>query len=1309
MRKSIFATASLALMLMAGTTDASAGFFYPDGTTTQSTFSKKQKAPGEFLQKAVDANGVMTPDHVLEATHISEFAGTGSLLSPTGENWFYTIECDGDKMPGSSIYYTKWNFKTFKLTVYDGKFNIVGYIHGDIEFPENAYRCNVVFVDTQVTSTFFNVNSSDYEVIMSFNFNPDETKYYYGAKQYSQAYTLQTTMPEEPQEYLFRSPGTPTSVISDSSSTSESYVLSFTYTTTWTNESALNDKSTIYVYKPVSWGKKEPELIAKQTSSYTPGDGMNEPNPFFIVAHNGTVYSVSTYYEKPLFDYSGDEPVMTPDNHFIIELYKPTASNPIVSDDPDNKPVPYKTVSIPMDSKTSDGKYTWRSYALGNFLGESDVTWDFSDPNGDPCFIMTVLDSNVQEESACFYQVFDINGNMVKEFGTASNSYVVFPAADGMSKQIGFEVLNEDGSTVTQLVDWPSLEVKGEIPALFEYDGNIYTQSSVPSRVLGEGETLYAANAVPSMGDGESAFCYIAYFRANGDLHHMDILHLPENTAKAYAYVVPEVMDPYLFNTDSKNEYLIWLYSWKDGNKVGANLSLCVVDNEGTIIARRDLPEGHSEETAYVSNCPDKKFIVLTWRDASKRDNPDLLELIGLPLNNFEGAGTVADPYIIRTFGDFDQIRNNLTSHFALANDIDFQNRALRPVDGTFLGTIDGRNKKISNVNLTVGNSGAMFMQFGQRQEEENAELAAMKNIIFDGITISRSGTQYGTKPCALIAYDARFAEFNKVNVLNANVEISGVNTTFGAIANIADNVRFIDCAVKDANVNIERGNGVAGLVYDVRQSQISNCAVTGSFKGRMNVAGIAGAANSYSTAFENCHVNATLEATVTTLGGIVAANNSRSTVRNCIVEGSITADSSVGAIVGSLAAPEEVEAENIIEGNIVAVDEFNVGETPSQAHRIVGYTSIDDGDQYKWVPNPDYDENDPNSSAGEYKEVPAEAETKIGVNHVISGIAPVEATEGLATEGTTTDFADVDQAFLQDLGFRFGNSTDAPWLAPTWMNRIPALYFENTIGQSISFTQEAYEGKAGETINVLVEFSGIDLVEGFGSGLVELGSTDESVAYFNGYMDLVNESTVSLQVDLIANGTTELYIGSGAVRATATVTVTGGEEKPTITFIPDTYTGEVGETIKVYCDFQGVNFIELFGSGLMEMGSSNEEVANFNGWMDMETETMIYLMVDLYKEGTTELHIAAGDVRGTATVTVTESTGVANVSVSNVITYANGIVSAPEANIVIADVAGRQVAAGFGELSTAELSAGVYVVSAEFDGNVKTLKIVVR
>lgn len=162
---------------------------------------------------------------------------------------------------------------------------------------------------------------------------------------------------------------------------------------------------------------------------------------------------------------------------------------------------------------------------------------------------------------------------------------------------------------------------------------------------------------------------------------------------------------------------------------------------------------------------------------------------------------------------------------------------------------------------------------------------------------------------------------------------------------------------------------------------------------------------------------------------------------------------------------------------------------------RHVGYTSIDDGDQLKWVDNPNWDPQNPNSNPGGYEMVPAQPEEKIGVNHVVSELPAIDATEGLATEGTTTPFDDVTAEFFTDLGFKFGSDSQAPWAFANYMSPMPQLYYEDMIGATLQFSAAVYTGSINTSLTVIAIGEGFDIMEAAGSGLLLVSSSNPSVA----------------------------------------------------------------------------------------------------------------------------------------------------------------------------------------------------------------------
>ena len=361
----------------------------------------------------------------------------------------------------------------------------------------------------------------------------------------------------------------------------------------------------------------------------------------------------------------------------------------------------------------------------------------------------------------------------------------------------------------------------------------------------------------------------------------------------------------------------------------------------------------------------------------------------------------------------------------------------------------------------------------------------------------------------------------------------------------------------------------------------MKNAFVSGNFKGRNNVAAVMAVANAETSTVTDCHVNATIEATNANAAGIIANNTSRSIVKNCVVEGTITADENVGGILGQLGAPELPEAGNIIENNIVALTAFNVGTEPTAAHRVVGYTTLDDGPRNMWVDNPDYNPNDPDSSAGSYQEVPARVEDKIGVNHVVSAIAPVEAADGepLATEGTTTALDELDDAaeFFAGLGFKFGSDSANPWnQQPTFINRVPTLYYEDNIGVSLQFTPAAYTGAPEAEITLYLEVAGFaDLFEF--SDNASISVANPAIAEWTNLVPVEgNDNLVGIVLTLgKTEGTTTVTASCKGKTATATVTVTNssaivtiGADSNAISYANGIITAE-GRAITLY-DAQG-------------------------------------------------------------------------------------------------------------------------------------------
>jgi len=1116
MSKHYFATAAALSLLTAATVSAGA---FPAHQTLQAKDPLRYlpKAGNTFSPKAVDKDGKMTADNEHTGKYYQASVTVGSLVSPEGADWTYTLELDGDIITQNE-YYTEIDFRTFLIKVFDENQELVGQAKGTMERPEGANKCQSITAGVQLTRSFFNTNSSDIEIMMIGNYNPGAP--YYGAKQITQAYTLTDEIPADGSTMLFKAPGIYTSAINCGSGSIENFVMGFFNNSTWDNEDP--DKATYTVYKKAGYGTPASEVTKFDVDlRLTDSDGQNEALPFVMTAKGNDVYVATALYEKSfLADTSDpDNPTMREQNNYVITLYKSSYSG-------------YEkvaTTKIPCEN--AEGDFTYRSYALGNFSGAGDITFEFGDGNS-PCYIITVVDSNQQDDTSAYYAIYDLEGNLVKRFGNASDGYSLLTDVEGQPAQYGFQMTSKDGEYGLVLIDWPSLEEVGFVPSLFENDGEVWLCTTVPDRVKTDKGIFYVAQVQAQSAPSEGISAFVGWFTQQGQLDHIDELALGERVAKVIPDLSGRDINPYLFNTNKQIEYLAWVYRYIP-NSSGTTLELVVCDADSKILASRLMSEKSQSPQAYVANPRTAPCIVLSYHGIVDGEHVWKNEFINLPLNKFEGEGTVESPYIVRTYGDLDQIRNNLTSHFRLANSIDCANQIFRPIDGVFTGSIDGNGFEIKNLTINGEKSGsAFFRKFGVADDfsdEDNSServIAALKNITFSNPQIQLGGSAYGVQKYALIAAEANNALISNVNVVDFNLTDETSMIKFGVFACEANNLTVEGCGAKNITVDTAKGNFIGGIAAELRGSKVTACSFEGTLKGSATVGGIAANTMVAPSVITDCHVDAAISGG-NNVGGILGYSN-RSVITRCLVEGSIDAYDNAGGIAGTVESPDVESADAIIiENCVLAIDEFKVSDEAVAAHRIAGYTSIDDGPTSTWVPT---DPNDP-EAGGQYVQSPAAADAKIGTNYVISAIAEIETPadgKQLATEGTTkTDAADTE--WFKSIGYAFGNSVGSPWAVS---DATPVLFFEDTIGTGMIFADDVIYGTEGESAEAVLVLSNILPAD------VTCESSDSEVAKLTAVEAGENDNEAIVRIELLKAGEATFTASAGDFKAVLYVTV---------------------------------------------------------------------------------------------------------------------------------------------------------------------------
>lgn len=1283
-----FRSQALALCITAGLT-ASAGIFSPQAPAGDKTaFPFLPKTSTVYTPKAITADGVMTPDKENLGDYYAASNTLGSVFTPDGEEWFYIVDLDGTCLNPGNPYYVDMDFTGFTLKVYDSQMNLKGQVKGDIIRPEGTLKCRQVEVCPQLTRSFFNTNPSDYEVMLTFAFNPDNDANgnpRYGAKETTQAYSLTEEIPEGGSKLLFQAPGYYTSAINLRTSGAENFIMAFIEESSWDGEDTTHAGFAIYTKAGYGTSAALMQRFSIATL-YAMADGYNEGMPFAMTAKGKDIYVATALYEKTfLKDPTADEPVQNPDNNFVINLYKSSNGAAFELE---------HTTKIKME-EPSDG-FAFRSYALGNFSGFNDITFDFG--NGtDPCYILTVVDSDNTDETTGRYVVYNLDGNALKTFGEESDSFIQFDGTATLAKEYGFYMTASDGNYGVVLFDYPSFQETGFLPILFEYESDAWNVISVPARVQTPTGVLYAASVLPSGENGDGASHYVAWFRKDGSLDHVDSLFLGDDVAKVLTYIHDSVLNPYLFNTDKNTEYFCWIYRYAYGTSK-TSLELAIVDTKGNILAKRLMPENFSYEYAYVSNTATNPGIIICYRDGTTgaSEQSYKMEYISLPLNDFEGEGTMESPYLVKTFGDFNRIRYNTASHFRITNSIDATGQIFLPIENEFTGSIDGGNFDISNLIVSGNNTGtAIFSTFGHNAlYGETPVTARMSNINFVNPTICFNGSNTGTKTLGIIAANMYNAELKSVNIVNPQMNIDGVSMKFGGVAGVADNVVYSNSFITGADFYAPLAGNFGGAFGEIRSGEISKVSFDGKINGRGNIGGLIGNNSTGTLSVSDVHVNAEITGG-NNVGGIGGMWN-REKINRAFVEGKITANDYVGGIVGSiaLADPARRDAEGddykVLDNCLVGLESITVAPNAQYSHRIFGHSVIDLGDRKEWLVDPEDNEK------GEYVDVPAAEESKLGTNYVVSALGVVGADNSAVSEGTVNTTGISDSEWLAGLGFAVASSPalaseTTPWVYSS--TALPELYFEATANASMHIIDAELTGKVGDTVIATLLASNVEFDN------LEFESSNAAVAELAD-LTLGENGAVNVHIQLNAAGTADITLKYGVAHR-AVIHVTALEAVPSLSFRNTSHTGESNSSIELILDFDNLAVEDITAT------SSDETIAAISSVAKGSADKVAIVAVDLKKIGTAEITASARSLVAKATIQVQKTTdGVSGVKVS-VISYAGLEISADGHAIEVFDLQGRQVAYGFGTLSVANIAQGVYIVRATApDGSVVTLKI---
>lgn len=992
--------------------------------------------------KAAELTAMMNKSGVRKAPDITQsFSDTDYfdyLEGPDGSVWYATGEFDFEYIQHE--YYTDRYLKSFKYTIYDTFFNKIGEIKDKVEYKEDETRAVLYDIAPYVTQKFFNYDNN-YEVIFCLSMNTQSNS----NRDYSIAYSIGGQKDDDGNDVpVAMYDGLVCDAVNSATDRwSENFYLSFA--TEEKDDSKLDSpnwidylstfKSVYRTYKKASYSGG-PQLVAEKKIRLMdlPGDQMNA-SPLITFARDGKAYFVYSQYEKSYFvDPVGVDESVTEDNNLIVEINSIGFYDNALKEE--------KRISIPVDQTFDDDKVLYTFYSIGNLGFDRDIIVD-----GDDYKVVVAKQkySTANDDATVdSYYIYNSDGEREKTLAEDILGFISMSDVKGFEHQYMFITVSSMGY-VLSFVDVPS----GEVAAIFPSMVDGYSLSSYVDRVPAALGYKYAFKAMnPKVEDGD-AIEEVVWLDSDGKLIEVDKINLGKDVAMAQIYLEQSVLSPYVCNTDDEREYMFLVKRYINGASSGTVTHLYITA-ANTFDVLFDLT-GNDDKGSFIQAAPiieSENPVMVIIYDKNGKYNTDVYSL---PFTRFAGGdGSVENPYLISTPGDFREIGKKLSANYRIANDIDFSDFALSTVAGTFTGSIDGNGKTLSNI--TMSGLAGMF--------EYLSEGSSVKNLNLYNVNVDCSGHSLaGTLAASVLG-----SKIENVHVYALNVTAdSESDPVFGGIVGRATNFTEISNSSVSGVINLPESS-VGGIVGETRTStSVVAASFVGTIIGDSEVGGIVGAASNNVDSFTDCHVDAAITAK-NTVGGI-AGLSARAAITRCYVEGSIKATGSdrgyydngpcAGGIVGTLGGDfknssspegdgtptEKKDPVTFCMVNLTTLEGYAPtieAAYPNQQttiHRIVGKSNVN------YEPEIVGEDEDYNQIYGD----PMPDEAAINNNYAIAdlalGLAGATADHN-TVEGKSVDAGDLSADwFKNNLKFAYGTSVDAPWNEATDYD--PALYYE--------------------------------------------------------------------------------------------------------------------------------------------------------------------------------------------------------------------------------------------------------------------------
>ena len=1015
----------------------------------------------------------------------------GWITGSDGGNWYFT-QSIVSRDSVFSEYYTAHFHESSEITLFDNNHKQVGSF--SVKVPEGWKHVQNITPYGPVTKKLFDKDGKSNEILVEFHdaFN-GENKYL------TRAYDVNTG------EIKFEMEGT--GLVFDASKGWNSYQRLIM---THESDSLYN----IDVIAPPASGKDN--WYVENTFSFNIDNKINylQGSCFNCMNVDGTPYYVLAQYEKPYTDTdAGDgnlDITQNPDNFLVLKTLDKN----------------YKQVDSLRVSINAPEGVPYRSAAFGLF-GNNDLSKGYFSNNGKLNYVVELLDYTPSlDADLASFAVYDSEHGKLKDIcdNVTSNQWALLNTIHGKSDQMWFlQTLGtgESAGQQIQLVDVPSCEKAGVLPQ--NIDGNNISSNfdRYPTSANAQGYQYVIALANAEGNEAGEVLAPIAWVNPDCTIDHVDRLNLGTKAELFTPLLNSTSLNPYLFNTDDDMEYVYLAKKRReDGTKLDNVLEVAKVD--GTVLKswRGDDTHSISQAGFPVMNELGKyqMFVVFSDTENNKYD----MSFYDLPFTKFEegGKGTVEDPYLISTTGDFQQMALEPTKSYKLVADIDMAKAAQwwAPIK-SFTGSLDGDGHTVYNLGIktTDGHVGL----FGSLDINGVA-----KNLNFVNPTVDVTNTnQY----IGVLAGETSYSTDSKAEGANVdNISVYGAKIA-GEDAMVSAAGGLVGCANLYTNIanssfqgeiSLPNSENVGGIVGQTRTSSgVNACYANVNATAKSNLGGIVGIAGSVQDkcAFSNCEVRGKLTAE-NTVGGFIG-DNYFNNISNVISHADIVATNkstwngyAAGGILGVMESDWSGKAAGsvkncVFDGSIKAFENGEEVSNPATTHQIAGRTIADE----------DYAEG----------ETP-KTETRLSNNYTANNVGNTDAA---SVEGAFKAAKEMNKDFFAGLEYAYGSTLAEPWKEDG--SKVPTLYFNN-IAKALAVSADDVTVGTDDKGAVVVQVSVYGMENADLESDLEVSATGNATAT----LGEAHGNSIDLVIKGTKTGIGEVTVSFGEFSATINVTV---------------------------------------------------------------------------------------------------------------------------------------------------------------------------